>query len=83
LKLIDGFPVLTITGPRQSGKTTLARHLFPSLRYFNFENPDTRRFAPQDPRGFFSGLPEGAILDEFQQVPELVSVMVKFIRPFN
>jgi uncharacterized protein len=83
LKLIDGFPVLTITGPRQSGKTTLARHLFSSLLYINFENPDTRRFAMQDPRGFFSGLPEGAILDEFQQVPELVSYLQQIVDEYR
>ena len=75
LKLIKGFPVLTITGPRQSGKTTLARHLFPSLPYFNFENPDTRRFATQDPRSFLSGLTKGAILDEFQHVPDILSYL--------
>jgi predicted AAA+ superfamily ATPase len=75
LKLIKRFPVLTITGPRQSGKTTLARHLFPSLPYFNFENPDTRRFATQDPRSFLSGLTKGAILDEFQHVPDILSYL--------
>jgi len=73
--LSASFPVLTITGPRQSGKTTLARHLFPKLPYYNFENPDTRLFAVQDPRRFLAGLPEGAILDEFQQVPEIVSYL--------
>lgn len=79
LKLIKGFPVLTITGPRQSGKTTLSRHLFPSFPYFNFENPDTRRFATQDPRNFLSGLTKGAILDEFQQVPDILSYLQQIV----
>lgn len=77
--MMKDFPVLTITGPRQSGKTTLARHLFGKLPYYNFENPDTRRFALEDPRGFLSALPKGAILDEFQHVPDLVSYMQQIV----
>jgi uncharacterized protein len=79
LNLVKGFPLLTITGPRQSGKTTLARHLFPSLPYFNFENPDTRIFATQDPRKFLSGLTKGAILDEFQQIPDILSYLQQIV----
>lgn len=67
------YPVLTITGPRQSGKTTLCRKVFPDKRYLSLENPDTRQFAREDPRGFLAGLPDGAILDEIQHVPDLLS----------
>lgn len=71
--LFHQYPVLTITGPRQSGKTTLARAAFPHLAYRNLEDPDTRLFATEDPVAFFRSLPEGAIIDEFQRVPELTS----------
>lgn len=67
------YPVVTVTGPRQSGKTTLCRHTFPDKPYANLEQPDTREFARQDPRGFLAGFPEGAVLDEIQRVPELLS----------
>lgn len=67
------YPVVTITGPRQSGKTTLCRKVFPEKKYVSLESMDTRNFAREDPRGFLAGLPDGAILDEIQQVPELPS----------
>jgi predicted AAA+ superfamily ATPase len=66
-------PVLTITGPRQSGKTTLCRRVFPDKPYVNLEAPDVRRFAQDDPRGFLATYPDGAILDEIQRVPDLLS----------
>jgi uncharacterized protein len=66
-------PVVTVTGPRQSGKTTLCRLAFPERPYLNLERPDTREFARSDPQGFLDGLPEGAIIDEIQRVPELLS----------
>ena len=68
-------PVVTLTGPRQSGKTTLCRHLFPALPYRTMESMDHRAFAQEDPRGFLKTLPEGAILDEIQRVPDLVSYL--------
>ena len=66
-------PVITIVGPRQSGKTTLAKALFPNKPYKTLEDPDTRMLATNDPRTFFAGIPDGAILDEVQRVPELLS----------
>ncbi|MBX3353345.1 MAG: ATP-binding protein [Phycisphaeraceae bacterium] len=69
------FPAVTLTGPRQSGKSTLCRALFPGHAYVNLEAPDTRDFAQNDPRGFLSGLRGGAILDEIQRVPELPSYL--------
>jgi len=67
------YPVVTVTGPRQSGKTTLCRTVFPDKQHISLENLDTRQFAQDDPRGFLAGLPDGAILDEIQQTPDLLS----------
>lgn len=67
------YPVVTVTGPRQSGKTTLTRLVFPRKPYVNLERPDTRNFALSDPLGFLARYPEGAILDEIQRVPDLLS----------
>ena len=67
------YPVLTLTGPRQSGKTTLARSAFPQYSYVNLEDPDQREFATQDPRGFLGQFPGKVILDEVQRTPDLFS----------
>jgi uncharacterized protein len=75
LQLASQYPVITLTGPRQSGKTTLAKSLFPNKPYVTLENPDTRRYASEDPRGFLSAYPQGAILDEIQRTPELPSYL--------
>lgn len=72
-RTVRGSPVLSVTGPRQSGKTTLLRNLFPNLRYVSLERPDERRFAAEDPRDFLRHLSAGVILDEVQHVPELFS----------
>jgi predicted AAA+ superfamily ATPase len=66
---------LTITGPRQSGKTTLSRLLAPELPYLSLEDPDTRVFATEDPRAFLRQVADGAILDEVQRAPELFSYL--------
>jgi len=73
--LFRQYPFVTVTGPRQSGKTTLCRAAFPDLRYVNLEAPDQREFAETDPRRFLSRLGEGAILDEIQRVPSLLSYL--------
>lgn len=67
------FPVITVTGPRQSGKTTMLRHLFPHLVYYSLENLDVRSFAEQDPVAFLNQHEEGMILDEVHNAPNLLS----------
>ncbi len=67
------YPVVTISGPRQSGKTTLAKMQFPKHTYCNLEDPAIRRLAEQDPRAFFAQYPAPVIIDEVQRVPELLS----------
>ncbi|KAF0218731.1 MAG: ATPase (AAA+ superfamily)-like [Geobacteraceae bacterium] len=71
--LASQYPVVTITGPRQSGKTTLCRKAFPEKAYVSLETPDTRQFALDDPRSFLARYPDGAILDEIQRAPQLLS----------
>jgi hypothetical protein len=81
-KLIDlagKFKAVAVTGARQSGKTTLVKNTFTDKPYVNLENPDTRRFAIDDPRGFLSNYPEGAILDEIQRVPDLFSYLQEIL----
>ncbi len=75
VKLFELYPFVTVTGPRQSGKTTLCRAAFPHLKYANLEAPNQREFAESDPQGFLSQLAGGAILDEVQRVPELLSYL--------
>jgi len=67
------YPVITVTGPRQSGKTTLCRMAFPDKAYVSLEDPDKRRLANEDPRSFLDRLPNGGIIDEIQRVPDLLS----------
>ena len=74
-ELITQVPVITILGPRQSGKTTLAKHLFPHYTYVNLEDPAVRMLAQDDYRGFFSAFPEPMVIDEVQRVPELLSAI--------
>ncbi|MBX3733835.1 MAG: ATP-binding protein [Verrucomicrobiae bacterium] len=75
LQAADGLPIVTVVGPRQAGKTTLVREVFPKRPYRTLEDPDARAFAVEDPRGFLGGLREGAVLDEVQRVPELMSYL--------
>ncbi|MCX7239235.1 MAG: ATP-binding protein [Burkholderiales bacterium] len=70
-----GYPILAITGPRQSGKTTLAKSTFPDKPYVSLEDIDTRHFAQEDPRGFLARFADGAIVDEVQRCPALFSYL--------
>ena len=72
-RLAKGFPVLAITGPRQSGKTAIARALFPQKPYVSLENLDERQCALSDPKRFLSRFPDGAVIDEAQRCPDLGS----------
>lgn len=71
--LQQGYPVVTVIGPRQSGKTTLVQHAFPNKPYISLEDLDNRNLAHSDPRSFLEQFDNGAILDEIQRVPELLS----------
>lgn len=73
LEAMQYFPVVTLTGPRQSGKSTLLRHLFSNLPYFSMEDLDIRQLAKLDPKGFLNQFENGVIIDEVQHVPELLS----------
>ncbi len=77
--LASQYPVLTITGPRQSGKTTLARDVFPDKPYVSLENIDTREFAEEDPRGFLEVYRDGAVFDEVQSFPPLCSYLQEIV----
>jgi predicted AAA+ superfamily ATPase len=74
-QLASGYPVVAVTGPRQSGKTTLVRTMFADRPYITLEDLDERDFAVQDPRGFLSRFPDGAVLDEVQRAPDLFSYL--------
>jgi predicted AAA+ superfamily ATPase len=79
ITLAQKFQVITLTGPRQSGKTTLVKAAFPKLPYVSLEEPDIRQIALNDPRGFLSNYPEGAILDEIQNTPDLFSYIQSLV----
>ena len=73
--LFQGFPIVVITGPRQSGKSTLAAHIFHDRPYVSLEDPDQEAFSKEDPRGFLAQFPDGAVLDEIQRSPSLFSYL--------
>jgi hypothetical protein len=82
-QLGDTFKAIAVIGPRQSGKTTLVKVTFPEKPYLSLENPDTRNFALEDPRGFLQNLPNGAILDEVQRTPLLFSYLQEILDNTN
>lgn len=82
-KLFKEYPVITLTGPRQSGKTTTMRNIFPELKYVSLENPTQRDFAKLDPIKFLGNGEEPMIIDEIQRVPELVSYIQGIVDDAN
>ena len=79
IKLAKTFRSVAVVGPRQSGKTTLCRRVFPQKPYISLENPDVLEFATNDPRGFLAQFKNGAILDEIQRVPKLFSYLQQIL----
>ena len=73
--LFQKYPIVTVTGPRQSGKSTLLRTTFPDYKYVSLEDPDVRLFVEEDPRGFLLTYPDKTIIDEAQRVPRLFSYL--------
>ena len=82
-RLVTKYPVITLTGPRQSGKSTLLRHAFPHYQYISLEDLDMREFAADDPRGFLATYPRRVILDEVQRVPTLMSYIQTHVDKTN
>ena len=84
-KQLSEYPVVTLLGPRQAGKTTLAKMALPSYQYSNLENPETRQFATDDPKAYLAQFKSNVILDEIQRVPELISYIQTIVdeRPGN
>ncbi len=75
INLAAQYPIVTLIGPKQSGKTTLSQKIFKDKPYANLESPDIAQFAKEDPQRFLAQYPQGAILDEIQRVPELLSYL--------
>ena len=83
ISLLEKYPAINITGPRQSGKTTLVKNIAGNYNYFSLENIDTRSFAEEDPRGFLNSAGENFILDEVQYVPALFSYLQEILDSSN
>ena len=82
-QLSEKFPIVTVTGPRQSGKSTLLKNLFPDYRYVSLENPDMRSFASDDPNGFIKTFNNHVIIDEAEREPSLFSYLQTHIDDVN
>lgn len=78
-EMMGYYPIVTIIGPRQSGKTTLVRALYPNLPYVSLEDPDQRRLVSEDPRAFLTTYDQGAIIDEVQRYPEILSYLQRIV----
>ena len=83
LRLATKYPVITLTGPRQSGKTTLVKKAFPKKAYVSLEDPDSRKIAQNDPRRFLERFPNGAVIDEVQRVPDILSYIQTIVDNSN
>ncbi len=79
LRYAEQFPIIGITGPRQSGKTTLARNTFPDKRYVSFDDRNMRDLAASNPKDFIDALHEGAVIDEAQKVPEIFDALKLYV----
>ena len=75
----DKYPIIAVTGPRQSGKTTMLKNTFKNYKYVSLEDPDIREFAERDPRGFLNQFSEQVIFDEIQRVPHLFSYLQNIV----
>lgn len=82
-QLSEKFPIVTLTGPRQSGKSTLLKNIFPDYRYISLENPDLRTFATEDPNGFIKTYDSHVIIDEAERVPLLFSYLQTHVDNVN
>jgi len=81
--LASNFKVVAVICVRQTGKTTLVKQVFKAKPYLSLENPDTRNFALEDPRGFLESYSDGAILDEVQRAPVFVFLLTRDLRYFE
>lgn len=83
LRLAKQYPILTLIGPRQSGKTTMARSIFNRKPYLSMEDPDTLQLSMEDPRAFLAKYPKGVIIDEIQKAPHLFSYLQRMVDEHN
>ena len=74
-ELYSQYPIVTLMGPRQSGKTTFVKHVLSDIPYVNLEDPTIRQLITADPNAFFDSSPDGLILDEIQRMPEILSYL--------
>lgn len=75
IRLARQFPIIGVTGPRQSGKSTLTKAIFPDKKYVTFDDRTMRELAKSNPTDFVSAFPDGAIIDEAQKVPEIFDAL--------